>query len=148
MKPKVIKTEAEYDAALDRVSALLHTKPGTPDGEELELWNVVIRSYEDAHYPIAPPDPIEAIKFRMDQQGLKARDLIPFIGGKSHVSEVLAGKRPLSLAMIRKLHAGLGIPADVLLADRHGLRAGTRTAPIHRMHRHAGGTGILARKAS
>jgi HTH-type transcriptional regulator/antitoxin HigA len=118
MRPKVIKNETDYESALGRVSALLRAEPGTPAGDELELWNVIIRAYEEEHEPIEPPDPVEAIKFRMEQQGLKAVDLIPYIGAKSHVSEVLSGKRPLSLAMIRKLHAGLGIPADVLMAEK------------------------------
>jgi HTH-type transcriptional regulator / antitoxin HigA len=115
MRPKVIKTTAEYEAALTRVDALMSAIPDTPEGDELELWVHLVEAYEDARYPIAPPDPVEAIRFRMEQQGLKAADLIPYLGSKSRVSEVLGGRRTLSLSMIRKLHEGLGIPSDVLL---------------------------------
>ena len=88
---------------------------GNAEGDELELWAHLVEEYEEEHYPIDLPDPIAAIRFRMDQQDLKPADLIPYIGSKSKVSEVLNRKRPLSLAMIRKLHSGLGIPAEVLL---------------------------------
>ena len=117
MKPKVIKTAAEYEAALARVDALMSAAPGTPEGDELELWVHLVEAYEDARYPIAPPDPVEAIRFRMEQKGLKPADLIPYLGSKSRVSEVLSGRRPLSLTMMRKLHEGLGIPSDVLLGE-------------------------------
>jgi HTH-type transcriptional regulator/antitoxin HigA len=91
--------------------------PGTPEGEELELWVHQVEVYENARYPIAPPEPLEAIRFRMEQQGLKPADLIPYLGSKSRVSEVLSGRRTLSLSMMRRLHEGLGIPSDVLLRD-------------------------------
>jgi len=117
MNPKLVKTEADYEAALARVSQLMSARPGTSEGDELELWAHLVEEYEEEHYPIDLPDPIAAIRFRMDQQDLKAADLIPYIGSKSKVSEVLNRKRPLSLAMIRKLHSGLGIPAEILLQD-------------------------------
>jgi HTH-type transcriptional regulator / antitoxin HigA len=129
MKPKIIKTTAEYEAALARVDALMSATPGTPEGEELELWVHLVEAYEDTRFPIAPPEPIEAIRFRMEQQGFKPADLIPYLGSKSRVSEVLSGRRSLSLSMIRKLHDGLGIPSDVLLRDASG-----KPASPHRIH--------------
>jgi HTH-type transcriptional regulator / antitoxin HigA len=117
MKARTIHTEAEYETALARISQLMDAEPGTPEGEELDLWTTLVSVYEDQHYPIEMPDPLEALKFRMEQQGLRQKDLIPFIGSASKVSEVLAGKRQLSLSMIRSLHRGLGIPAEVLIGD-------------------------------
>jgi len=117
MKPKVIKTEAEYDAALERIDELFDAKPGTSEGDELELLGTLVEVYEKQNFPIAPPDARSAIRFRMEQQGLKAKDLIPFIGSASKVSEVLSGRRDLSVAMIRRLVEGLGIPAKALLKE-------------------------------
>lgn len=110
-----IRTKADYNAALKEISSLLDSPPGSGASERLELLSILVEAYEDRHHPIAPPDPIEAIKFRMEQQGLTRRDLEPFIGSRARVSEVLNRKRPLSVEMIRKLHAGLGIPAEVLI---------------------------------
>ncbi len=115
MKPKVIKTRADYQAALVHLETLMDAQPGTRQEEELELFAVLLDSYEREHFPIGLPDPVEAIKFRMEQQGLTRKDLEPFIGSQSKVSEVLNRKRPLSVAMIRALHAGLDIPSEVLL---------------------------------
>lgn len=115
MKPRVIKTDAEYEKTLARVSHIFDASPGTPPGDELELLLLLIETYEANAFPLALPDPLEAIRFRMEQQNLKAKDLIPYIGSKSKVSEVLSGQRTLSLAMIRQLVTGLGIPAAVLL---------------------------------
>jgi HTH-type transcriptional regulator/antitoxin HigA len=115
MIPKLIKKESEYEAALARIDQIMSSKPGTPEGDELDLLVHLVEIYEDRHYPIPKPDPLAAIRFRMEQQGLRPSDLIPYLGGKSKVSEVLSGKRPLSLTMIRRLHDGLGIPAEVLL---------------------------------
>ena len=117
MIPKIIKTEAEYEDTLDRIDELMDAAPGTPDGDELELLVTLVELYESKVYPIGLADPVEAIKFRMEQQGLKQKDLVPYFGSRSKVSEVLSGRRPLSLAMIRKLHTGLGIPAEVLLQE-------------------------------
>ena len=116
---KVIKTQRDYDAAVIRLSALMDEElaPGSSKEAELELLALVIESYERSRVEPAAPDPIEAILFRMDQLGLKKVDLVPYMGSLPKVSEVLARKRPLNLAMIRKLHQGLGIPADVLLAE-------------------------------
>jgi len=117
MKPKVIKTRADYQAALTHLEKLMAAQPGTPQEEELELFAVLLDNYEREHFPIGLPDPVEAIKFRMEQQGLTRKDLEPFIGSQSKVSEVLNRKRPLSVAMIRALHTGLDIPAEVLLQE-------------------------------
>lgn len=117
MKPKVIKTEAEYEAALAYLDSLMDAEPNSPQEEELELFAVLVENYERERYPIGLPDPIEAIKFRMEQQGLTRKDLEKYIGNQSKISEVLNRKRPLSLAMIRALHQGLGIPAEVLLKE-------------------------------
>jgi len=116
MNPKVLRTEDEYKEALARVEGLMDAGPGTPEGEELELWSMLVEDYEERNHSIPMPDPVSAIRFRMEQAGMKDADLIPYLGSKSKVSEVLNGKRPLSLTMIRKLHEGLGIPAEVLLS--------------------------------
>lgn len=114
---RVLKGEAEYEAALAEVEKLMDLNPaqGTPDADRLELLALVVRDYEDRHFKIDVPDPIEAIKFRMEQMGLTRRDLEKYIGGRGKVSEVFGGKRRLSLAMIRALNAGLGIPAESLI---------------------------------
>jgi HTH-type transcriptional regulator/antitoxin HigA len=117
MKPRVLKSEAEYEAALAHVETLMDAEPGSPEEEELEVFALLIEDYEHEHYPIELPDPIEAIKFRMEQQGLLQKDMVPFLGSQSKVSEVLNRKRPLSLTMIRALHEGMGIPAEVLLQE-------------------------------
>ena len=114
---KQIQTEAENEAALARLDEIFDAKLGTPDGDEAELLIALIETYERVAYPIDLPDPIEAIRFRMNQAELKSIDLIPFIGSASKVSEILSGKRPLSIAMIRRLVSGLGIPAEVLLQE-------------------------------
>jgi HTH-type transcriptional regulator/antitoxin HigA len=117
MAPKVIKIESQYEAALKRIAGLMDAEPGTPRGDELELWSLLISDYEDRHYPMEMPDPIAAIRFRMEQRGLNQKDLIPYLGSRSKVSEILSGRRSLSMAMIRKLHAGLGIPLEVLVQE-------------------------------
>lgn len=119
MDIKLIRTDAQHQAALQALSTLLEADPpeGSAEAECLELLTLVIGHYEEEHYPIDPPDPVDAIEFRMEQQGLTRRDLVPYIGSPSKVSEVLARKRPLSLNMIRRLHEGLGIPAEVLIRE-------------------------------
>lgn len=117
LQPRIIKTEAQYEATLARIEQIFDAKPNTPAGDELELLLLLVEKYEQEQFPIDLPDPITAIRFRMEQGGLKAKDLIPFIGSKSKVSEVLSGTRPLSRTMIRKLVTGLGIPAEVLLQE-------------------------------
>ncbi len=118
MVPGVIKTQRQHEAALQRIDALMGVERSTPENDELELLATLVELYEDKTCPIALPDPIEAIRFRMEQAGLRQRDLVPFIGSASKVSEVLNGRRPLSLRMIRALHQGLGIPAEVLLQEQ------------------------------
>jgi HTH-type transcriptional regulator/antitoxin HigA len=117
MKTKVIKTKAEHEAALARIDRLMDAKRNTPQGDELELLVLLVHDYEERVYPIAKPDPVAAIHFRMEQQGLKPKDLVPYLGSRSRVSEVLSGRRRLSLKMIRSLVNGLRIPADVLLSQ-------------------------------
>ena len=117
MKPRVIKTDEEYQTALARVSRIFTANPGSPKGDELELLLLLIETYEDEAFPMELPDPLAAIRFRMEQQNLTPKDLIPYFGSKSKVSEVLGGQRSLSLSMIRKLTSGLGIPAHVLLQE-------------------------------
>lgn len=120
MKPKILKSAKDYEAALGLVDQLMDAEPGTHEEDDLELWSLLVEEYEHRHYPMDPPDPIEAIKFRMDQMGLQQRDLTKYIPAKSKVSEVLNRKRPLSLAMIRALHKHLGIPAEVLVEEPKG----------------------------
>ena len=120
MLPKVIKNDREYEAALARIDELMDAAPDTPEGDELELLTTLVEVYEEKHFPIDLPDPIEAIRFRMEQSGLKQQDLVAYMGSRSKVSEVLTGKRALSLKMIRALHKGLGIPAEVLLREPGG----------------------------
>ena len=110
---------AEIDRLLDTEIAA-----GTPEGDKLELLTLLVREYESSNYPIDVPDPVEAIKFRMEQQNLSQRDLVPFIGSRSKVSEVLSGRRPLTLSMMRALHSGLEIPAKVLLKGREAADLG------------------------
>jgi HTH-type transcriptional regulator/antitoxin HigA len=117
---KIIKNRTDYDEALSVVETLLDLdpSPGTSENEKLELLTLLIQDYEARSFQIVPPTPIEAIKFRMEQQNLTQRDLIPYIGSRSKVSEVLAGKRPLTVSMMRALHSGLGIPANVLIQEQ------------------------------
>ena len=117
MEIKAIRTEADYRAALQEVSALIDLDPAvdSPDGERLEVMGALVQAYEAKHYPMDPPDPIEAIKFRMDQAGMTVKDLVPYIGSLNRVYEVLSYKRPLSLNMIRRLSEGMHIPAEVLI---------------------------------
>jgi HTH-type transcriptional regulator / antitoxin HigA len=119
MNVKPIRTDAEYKQALARASAFFELQPalGSPDADTFEMLLLVIDTYENEHYPIDPPSPIDAIKFRMDQAGLTPKDLVPMIGPLNRVYEVLAGTRTLTIPMIRRLHQGLGISADVLIGQ-------------------------------
>lgn len=116
---KIIKTDTDYEKALSKAEKLidLDPAPGTEAGDQLELLTLTIKHYEDENFPMEIPDPVDAIRFRMEQQGLLQKDLIPYIGSKSKVSEVLAGKRPLTLKMIRALNKALNIPAEILLQE-------------------------------
>ena len=115
MRMKPIQTKKEHKAALKELQKLWRSKKGTPKGDQLELVMLLVEDYEKKHCPIDPPNAIDAIKFRMDQAGLKQSDLVPYIGPRGRVSEILSGKRDLTLPMIRKLHVGLGIPLESLV---------------------------------
>lgn len=115
MTIKAIKTEKDYDEAFERLETLFDAKKGTPEGDELEVIGILIDQYEKEHFPMELPDPIEAIKFRMEQLGYNQTDLADIVGLKSRASEILNRKRKLSLEMIRQLHDRLNIPTDVLI---------------------------------
>lgn len=115
MNLKPIRTKKDYEHALKRLETIFDAKKGTPEGDELEILGILIDQYEKEHFPIDLPDPIEAIKFRMEQLGYNQADLARAIGLKSRASEILSKKRKLSLRMIRQLHAKLNIPTDVLI---------------------------------
>jgi len=115
MAIKPIKTAADYEAALREVERLWGATYGSPEGDKLDVWVTLIEAYEQKHYPIPPPDPIEAILHHMESRGLSLRDLEPYLGSGVRVSEILNRKRALSLKMIRELHKGLGISADILV---------------------------------
>ena len=117
MDIRPIRTGTDHKHALVRIEELWDAAEGTPEYDELEILATLVHAYEEQHHLIDPPDPIEAIKFRMDQMGLTRKDLEPYIGSRARVSEVLRRKRRLSLPMIRRLHKGLGIPSDVLIAS-------------------------------
>ena len=114
---KIIKNKKEHESAMNRIAELMASDPasGSVVGDELELLAHLVEDYEKKHHDIGLPTPLEAIQFRMEQQDLRPKDLIPYLGSASRVSEVLRGKRPLSMEMVRKLHTGLGIPAEVLV---------------------------------
>ncbi len=116
---KPIKTEADYQAALEEIEGLFDAAPDTSEGDRLEVLVTLVEAYEEKHYSIPKPDPIEAILYHMESRGLTRRDLQPYIGSRARVSEVLNRKRPLTMEMIRNLHKGLGIPAEVLIQPYH-----------------------------
>jgi HTH-type transcriptional regulator/antitoxin HigA len=115
MNINLIKTENDYNQALERLEVIFDAKKGTPEGDELEILGMLIDQYENEHFPISLPDPIEAIKFRMEQMGYTQNDLANIVGFKSRASEILNRKRKLSLEMIRQIHISLKIPTDVLI---------------------------------
>jgi len=115
MEIKPIRTERDYERALREVEQLMDAKPGTAEDDRLDVLATLVDAYESKHFPIDPPDPIEAIRFRLEQQGLDPSALVGVIGGRSRVYEVMNGKRSLSLEMIRRLHERFGIPAEVLI---------------------------------
>ena len=115
MEIKPIKTKKDYEWALERLEDIFDAKSGTPKGDELELLSILIENYEREHYPIELPDPIEAIKFRMEQMGYEQKDLAKVLGQESRASEILNKKRKLSLGMIRQLYERMNIPANVLI---------------------------------
>jgi HTH-type transcriptional regulator / antitoxin HigA len=117
MDIRPIRTKRDYERALRRIETLMDSDPGTDEGDELEVLATLVDVYEEKHFPVGAADPVEAILFRMDQQGLERKDLEPFIGSRHRVSEVINRKRGLSLDMIRRLHTGLGIPLEVLVGE-------------------------------
>ena len=123
MEIKPIKTKADHRAALKAVEELMAARQGTRDGERLDVLVTLIEAYERKHFPMELPDPIEAIRFSMEQKGLAAKDLVPMIGQINRVYEILNGKRPLTLQMIRRLHHELGIPAESLIRETREQRA-------------------------
>jgi HTH-type transcriptional regulator/antitoxin HigA len=116
MEIKPIKTERDYNESIKRIEKLWGAKNDTLEGYELDLLCTLVESYEMTHYPIAPPDPIDAIKFRMEQMGMTKTDMAKYLGSPSRVSEVLSRKRQLTLKMVKSLYKGLKIPAEILLA--------------------------------
>lgn len=117
MKITPIRNEKDYQNSLNRLEVIFDAKKGTEQGDELEIVSILIDNYENEHFPIGMPDPIEAIKFRMEQMGMKQKDLAEVIGFKSRVSEILNKKRKLTLEMVRKLNSSLNIPTEVLIQD-------------------------------
>jgi len=115
MDVKPIKTQRDYRRTLKEIEGLMKAKRNTPEGDRLDVLAALVEAWEARHYPLDLPDPVEAIKYHMDQRGLTPQDLIPFIGGRNRVYEVLGRKRPLTLKMIWRLHKGLGIPAESLI---------------------------------
>lgn len=115
MELRPTRTEADYEAALAEIERLFDAAPATPEGDRLDVLVTLVEAYEAQHYPIPEPDPVEAIKYTMESRGLSRSDLEPYIGSRARVAEVLNRKRPLSLNMIRRLYAGLGIPVEVLV---------------------------------
>ncbi len=120
---KPIRTKADYKNALAEIERLWGSKSGTPKGDRLDVLATLIDAYEEEHYPMDPPDPVEAIKFRMEQQGLSRKDLEPLIGTRTRVADVLNRKRSLSISMIRRLHDRLGISAEVLIRPSQNEKA-------------------------
>lgn len=125
MDIRPLKTEADYQAALKEIETLMHAAADTPEGDRLDVLVTLVEAYEARHYPLDLPDPVEAIKFAMEQKGLTVKDLEPMIGRSNRVYEILNHKRPLTLKMIWRLHKGLGIPAESLIRQ-----PGNQSAPM------------------
>lgn len=123
MEIKPIKTKADYRATLKEIDQLMSASANSPEGERLDVLTTLVEAYENKHYRLDLPDPIEAIRFCMEQQGLSPKDLVPMIGRINRVYEVLSRKRPLTLAMIQRLHGDLGIPAESLIKQSDGRQA-------------------------
>jgi len=123
MEIKPIKTKADYRATLKEIERLMAAECDTPEGERLDVLATLVEAYENKHYRLDLPDPIEAVKFRMEQKGLTAKDLVPMIGRINRVYEILSGRRPLTLVMIQRLHRDLGIPAESLIKPLESRKA-------------------------
>lgn len=131
MEIKPIRTEADYQAALLEIETLMDSLPNTSRGDRLEVLTTLIEAYEAKHFPIPEPDdPVQVLEYYMESRGLNRSDLAPYLGSKERVSEVLHRKRRLSLAMIRRLHAGLGIPADLLIGAKPEQMARSSSQPV------------------
>lgn len=115
MKWKVLKTDRDYTKATNRLMEIFHVKPGTPEGDEMELLMVLVKDYDDKHYVVPQLDPIEVIKLKMEERGMKAKDLEPIIGSKGHVSSVLSGRREITLKMAQRLRDYFQLPAEIFL---------------------------------
>jgi len=122
MEIKPIKNESDYQAVLEEIEGLFEAAQDTPEGDQLEVLTTLVEAYEEKHFKIPMPDPIEAILYHMESRGLSRRDLEPYIGSRARVSEVLNRKRPLTMEMVRNLHRGLGIPAEVLIQPYHTVK--------------------------
>lgn len=130
MKTKILRTEQEYNEACEKIYSLINStenpiEPNSPEGEEMELLSLLVEKYEQDHFQIEAPNPVEAIKFRMEQMNLKQVDIAPLFGGKTRVSEVLNGKRPLNLNMITLLNRYLGIPLESLIGGNKDIKLNT-----------------------
>ena len=128
MEIKPIKTEADYEAALKEIEHLFDAEPGTPEGDRLDILTTLVEAYENEHYDIPAPDPVEAILYYMESRGLTRADLEPYIGSRARVSEILNRKRPLTLAMIQRLNQ-LGIPAEALIQPYKVAISSSRSRP-------------------
>ena len=140
MTIRPIRTDADYQAALKEIDALLESAPGTPGADRLDILTTLVEAYEDRHIVIPSPDPIEAIQYFMETRGFTLKDLEPLIGNKERVSEILNRRRPLTLRMIRRLHDALGIPAEILLTTYTLKRPQARKSATGRAKRDAQGT--------
>ncbi len=142
MDIRPIATDKDYEEALAEIRRLWSADAGSPEAQKLEVLAMLAQGYERAREPLPNADPVEAIRFRMDQQGLSRKDLLPIFGTTARISEVFSGKRPLTLDMVRKLHFGLGIPLDSLVVPAEGnvkrsRHRGKRRSKRHRQHRAA-----------
>jgi len=129
MEIKPIRSEADHEAALKEIEKLVNSQPGTPEGDRMDVLVTLVEAYEANHFPIPEPeDPVGVLEYYMESRGLSRSDLLPYLGSKERVSEILNHKRSLSLEMIRRLHGGLGIPAD-LLVGKQNRRGDRKTSP-------------------
>lgn len=134
-----IRSEPDYESALEQIDTLLDCPPDSEDADLLDVLTTLVDAYEDQHYPMPSPDPVEALKYYMESRGLSRRDLEPFIGTRARVTEIMNRRRPLTIDMIRRLHAGTGIPAEVLIQS-YPVSPGPRARrPVPALLVHAGG---------
>ncbi len=115
MELRPIRDEADYEEALAEIERLFSAQPGTPEGDHLDVITTLVEAYERRHHPVLPPDPIEALLYHMESRGLTRRDLEPYLGSRARVAEILNRRRALTIDMIRRLHTGLGLPAEILI---------------------------------